>query len=348
MTLKRVIFVGGGSGGHVIPALTLINYFQKRNIRCSYIGSISGIERSLVPSKVDRYWPIQTGKLRRYFSWQNFSDFLRVIFGIVQTLFILRHYKRNEVVVFSTGGFVSVPVSIASFLLRFKFVVHEQTTRAGLANKIASKLAAKVFLSFHSSLDDFPEHKSIVTGYPVREACLSSELLFDKYKGVNLKTEKIIFVTGGGNGAHILNEIVKRNLAEWTKEYIVIHQVGKAEFVSYQSLKNSRYIPVAFIGDEMIDLMKASEIVISRAGAGTVCELISLGKPSILVPLKIAQRNEQYHNAIEAKKMVGSIVITEDEFNDSSVNRSFKLLSSEIVESNLDDAAKRIFESLMN
>jgi UDP-N-acetylglucosamine--N-acetylmuramyl-(pentapeptide) pyrophosphoryl-undecaprenol N-acetylglucosamine transferase len=311
MTMKTIIFTGGGSGGHVMPALTLISHLD--NYKIEYIGGRNGIERSLVKDKVDTYYPIFTGKLRRYFSLQNFFDVFKIMIGLIQSFQILALRPANTIV-FSTGGFVSVPVVIAAWLTGKKIFIHEQTSRVGLANKIASKFATTIFVSFEESLNFFPRDKTELSGYPVRETCFSpipSSLIFDNVDLTKL-TKPLLFITGGGNGSELINTLVKDSLSIVEKEYFIIHQVGKKNILEYSQLKTENYHPFEFIKDNMIDLMKLSDVIIARAGAGTVCELMALNKPTVFIPLKIAQKNEQFHNAKEAELQNGSLVIEED------------------------------------
>lgn len=312
----KIIFCGGGSGGHVMPALTLIE--EIKNIypatQISYIGSYQGIERSLVVAKGIPYRAIHTGKIRRYFSIQNFIDLFKVGMGLIQSLGYLL-FESRDTIIFSTGGFVSVPVVIAAWMTGKKVYVHEQTARLGLANQIASRFATKFFISFEESRKFLPAEKVIYSGYPIRNSFfkpLSSKIVVD---GIDLSAmqKPLLFVTGGGNGSHLMNQLVKDHLAKWSKDYYILHQVGKNQLGEFEGLRSDSYLPVAFLGDEMIDIMKKARVIISRAGAGTVCELLALGKKSVFIPLKIAQKNEQYHNAMEAHRKLGSIVIGEDE-----------------------------------
>lgn len=315
--MKRIIFTGGGSGGHVVPAITIIKELQNEdNLKIQYIGSYSGIERKLITELNIKYKPILTGKLRRYFSFQNFIDIFKVALAIVQAFFYLLP-RRSNAILLSTGGFVSVPPVIAAWILRIPIYIHEQTSRIGLANKIASKFASKVFISFKDSADYFPKEKTIYSGYPVRMECFTEEITKGEIKGRKLTsiTKPILFVTGGGNGSYLLNSFIEDSLPRLKQKFLVIHQVGKKNLHKYSKFEDENYIAVAFV-DHMIDMFKLSQIVISRAGAGTVSELIALKKPSIFIPLKIAQKNEQYHNAMEAKRLLQSIVIEEDNLYD--------------------------------
>jgi len=200
----------------------------------------------------------------------------------------------------------------------------------GLANKVASKFADKVFVSFEDSLKFFPKSKVELSGYPVRDVFLTNELEYKTYLGINLKEQEkpILFVTGGGNGSKLLNDKIKSSLDFLTREFNIIHQVGAAYIDEYRALQTSEYKVTDFVGDEMPDLFKAADIIISRSGAGTVAELMALKKPSIFIPLKIAQKNEQYHNAMVAKASLSSKVIEENEFMEMKLEdiiRSFKV-----------------------
>lgn len=351
MDKKNIVFTGGGSGGHSVVAMTLIKYFRSQGVsEISYIGSSKGIERSLCEKNKIPYYSISTGKLRRYFSFQNALDFFKVFWGIVESFYLLLTTLRKTDVVFSTGGFVSVPASLAGKVLGKKVYLHEQTTRVGLANKIVAKLADKVFLSFDSSIKYFPKQKSMVVGYPLRKAFKSLDLKTKEFHGIDLvhPKKKIIFITGGGNGAFKLNELVKKYYEQLTQDFIVIHQTGKKFLEEYKDFQSENYLPVGFIGDEFPDLLKSSSLIICRAGAGTVSELMAIKSNVLFIPLKIAQQNEQYHNAVEALKYVNGKILLEDELDRLdlvSIIKDLHIESSkaEILPSN---SAELIFEEL--
>lgn len=319
---KTLIFTGGGSGGHVMPGLTIIKKInQAGEFDVHYIGGISSIERELVADYKLTYHPIHTGKLRRYLSVENLKDISRVFLGLFDSFKVLWKFDRKKTLVFSTGGFVSVPVVLAAKLQGKKVFIHEQTSRVGLANKICSIFADRVFISFEDSFKFFDENKTYFSGYPLREECYSDEIRPVVIQGrlVNESTKPILFITGGGNGSQLINKLIEKNLKYLTERYLVIHQTGKTYFNEFNKLKNEDYIPLAFVGQEMIDLFKLATVTISRSGAGTVCELIAVGKKSIYVPLKIAQKNEQFYNALEAHKKLGSLIIEEKELSDKSM-----------------------------
>jgi UDP-N-acetylglucosamine--N-acetylmuramyl-(pentapeptide) pyrophosphoryl-undecaprenol N-acetylglucosamine transferase len=339
--MKKIIFTGGGSGGHVMPALSLIKKLnQDHQFDIHYIGGINSIERDLVKDYQLNYHPIHTGKLRRYLSIENMKDVFKIFLGFLESLKILLTFKRKECLIFSTGGFVSVPVVIAGKCLGFKIYIHEQTSRVGLANKICSIMARKVFISFEESFKYFDRTKTYFSGYPLREECFSEAINEVIISGINLNhvTKPILFVTGGGNGAKLINDLIKRNFEILTTEYFIVHQVGKVFLDEFKNLKNSNYLPLAFIGPEMIDIYKLASITLSRSGAGTVCELIAIGKKSIFIPLKIAQKNEQFYNAVEAKNKLGSIIIEEKNLTDD-------LFLSSLKEIGLVNPIKKVQES---
>lgn len=315
---KRLVFTGGGSGGHVMPALTIIKKINSNELYdVHYFGGIQSIERLLVKDYKLTYHPIHTGKLRRYISIENMKDIFKIVLGFFEALFILFRFTKKNTLVFSTGGFVSVPVVFAAKCLGIRVYIHEQTSRVGLANKLCSMVADKIFISFEDSKKFFPREKTYFSGYPLRDECYTKDVGAVVVNGVSLNNQSkpILFVTGGGNGSLLLNELIKNNFEELIAKYIIVHQVGSNFIDEYSKIKHRDYFPVAFVGKEMIDIFKLSACIVSRSGAGTVCELLALGKKSIYIPLKIAQKNEQYFNALEAKNNLGSIVITENELN---------------------------------
>ena len=325
---KNFIFCGGGSGGHVMPALTLYKYLSTKTPDANFIsiGSANGIEREVFSDAGLKYFVISTGKLRRYFSWENFLDILRILKGIIQSFFILLKWKRNESIVIATGGFVTVPVVFAAWLQRKRILVHEQTTRVGLANKICSYFASDVIVTFEESLKFFPAKKVRHLGYPLREEIFQEDFSHIKIKDRDMTSidRPILFLTGGGNGSKLLNDSLAEILPQIKDLFFIVHQCGKNFEEEYLKLETDNYKVFGFVGAEMIALMKRADVIISRSGAGTVVELMAIGKPSIFIPLKIAQKNEQYHNAMSAHQMLGSIVIKEDDLSGEILLRSIR------------------------
>ncbi len=326
---KTIFFCGGGSGGHVIPALTVIGEIQRQKTwRVAYIGSHRGVERELVGQRDIPYYAISTGKLRRYWSWQNFTDCFKIVKGLWQSFILLWPHSKNDCLVFSFGGFVSVPAVLAAWIQGKAVYLHEQTTRAGLANKIAARFADKIFLSFEDSITFFPARKSVHTGYPVRRECFSPDIRPVRAGGktFDFKGKDLLFITGGANGSLLINQMAKNNLPQLKQTFQILHQVGQAHAEEYQKLNDDTYTAVPFIGQGMIDLFKGAKVVASRSGAGTVAELLACRKPSLFIPLKISQKNEQLHNARQAQKKLGSLILEEDELNDASFLKAIETL----------------------
>jgi len=337
---KTLIFTGGGSGGHVMPALTIIKKINEENLYdIHYVGGIQSIERELVKDYKLTYHPIHTGKLRRYLSIENLKDVARIFLGLYDSWKVLKKFNSKSSLVFSSGGFVSVPVVIAAAFQGKKIFIHEQTSRVGLANKICSFFATKVFISFEDSFNYFNPIKTFYSGYPLREECYSSSTnpVIINGRLINESKKPILFITGGGNGALLLNKLIERNLNHLCEKFLVIHQTGKTFISEYEKYKSEDYIPLAFVGKEMIDLFKLAKITLSRSGAGTVCELIAIGKKSIFVPLKIAQKNEQYFNALEAQRKIGSVIIEEKDLNDEAFMQALATFETEEVIKSKDE-----------
>ncbi|MCR9205717.1 MAG: UDP-N-acetylglucosamine--N-acetylmuramyl-(pentapeptide) pyrophosphoryl-undecaprenol N-acetylglucosamine transferase [Halobacteriovoraceae bacterium] len=325
--MKHIIFCGGGSGGHVVPGQTLMRAIRASHPEASVyaIGSENGIEAKVFRGEKVPFKGIATGKLRRYFSLENFTDLFRITLGVFQSYFFLLKFKRKESIIFSTGGFVSVPVVVAAWLQGKKIFIHEQTSRVGLANKICSIFADKVMITFEGSVEHFPKEKTHLIGYPLRKEILTPPDL-TKVGDLDLtKNQKpVLFLTGGGNGSLLLNNLLLEIKENLEKDFFIIHQCGKKFLDELKVLESDSYKVFDFIGEEMVSLLAHADVVISRSGAGTVVELMSLGKPSIFIPLKIAQKNEQYWNAIEAQEKVGSIVLKEDEATGETLIQAIK------------------------
>jgi len=304
---KIILLTGGGSGGHVIPALTVYDYISKLEYDISflYIGSKNGIERQLAEKMGIPYFAISTGKLRRYMSSENIKDFFSFLQGIIQAFTFLP--RKKKIVLFSTGGYVALPVILACWMKRIPIVIHEQTTHVGLANRISAWFAKKICISFASSKQYFPENKTLLVGYPLRsEFCEAKPPMMEKYKNIKLPSSmKVLLVLGGGNGSELLNKFILTNLEILTKEFVVFLQCGSRFEEEMLARESEYFIPFAFMSESLVALMERADCILARSGAGTVCELMSLKKKVLYVPLAIAQKQEQLYNAMEAQKCLG-------------------------------------------
>jgi len=295
---KRIVFTGGGTAGHVTPNIALIEPLLREGWEVHYIGSESGMEKGLIAGLPDViYHGISTGKLRRYFSWQNFIDPFRVIKGYFQARMLISRLQPD--VIFSKGGFVSVPVVLGAG--KVPVVAHESDYSPGLSNRIAMHFTDKVCLSFEDTLAHIPHGKGIFTGTPIRPALYSGSreraLAFTGLSG----EKPVLLVMGGSLGAQKLNELVRAALPMLCERYEVIHLCGRGK--NDCGCVACGYNQYEYIDKELPDLFALSDVVLSRAGANSVFELLALNKPSVLVPLTSAStRGDQLLNATYFEK----------------------------------------------
>lgn len=315
--MKKVVFTGGGTVGHVAVNVALVPEFRKKQYDISYIGSKDGIEKNMIDkiSDID-YYPISSGKLRRYFSLENFIDPFRVLKGIIDSLIILRRIKPEFV--FSKGGFVSVPVSIAAKLLKIPVFLHESDLTIGLANRIGIKFSNHIFTTFESTADNLPSGKASFVGAVVREDIYRGSK--DRaYEFTNFdKNKPVILVMGGSLGSKILNEYIWNNIESLIEKFQIIHLVGKHNVNN--SIEKKGYLQFEFLNKELFDILQITDIAISRAGANTIFELLALNIPSILIPLGINQsRGDQIENARYFEKNGFSITVSEEKMKNFSL-----------------------------
>jgi UDP-N-acetylglucosamine--N-acetylmuramyl-(pentapeptide) pyrophosphoryl-undecaprenol N-acetylglucosamine transferase len=311
--MKRIVLTGGGTAGHVTPNMALLPALQREGYEVHYIGSYDGIERKLIEELGIPYYGISSGKLRRYFDPKNFSDPFKVMKGYIEACTLLKKIKPN--VVFSKGGFVSVPVVLAAKRRGIPSIIHESDMTPGLANKICIPSAKKVCANFPETVKYLPEGKAVLTGTPIRQELFSG----NKLQGLDFcgfsANKPVILVIGGSTGSVVVNEAVRAVLPKLLDKYQVIHLCGKDK-VDVNLNKTPGYIQYEYIKKELSDLLDAADIVISRAGANAICELLALRKPHILIPLSAASsRGDQILNAESFERQRFSYVIKEEALN---------------------------------
>ncbi|QBR84444.1 undecaprenyldiphospho-muramoylpentapeptide beta-N-acetylglucosaminyltransferase [Legionella israelensis] len=307
--MKRcIVFTGGGTAGHVTPNLSLIEVFKAENWQVHYIGSANSVEQAMVDIP---FHSVRSGKLRRYMSWQNFIDPFKIFWGMIQAWFLLHRLKPD--VVFSKGGFVAVPVVIAAWLSRIPVVAHESDMSPGLANKLCFPFVKKICLTFPAAAKYFKnEKKTVVTGTPIRQQLFKG----NREAGLRLcqfhEKKPCLLVMGGSMGAQSINLCIRKALPELTQEFQIIHLCGKDKLDA--SLRQfAGYCQFEYVHQELPDLLAASDVVISRAGANALYELLALNKPHILIPLtKKASRGDQIQNAEYFQQQQISYVIKEE------------------------------------
>ncbi len=324
--MKRIILTGGGTAGHVTPNIALLPRLRELDYDIQYIGSYNGMEKELIEKEGIPYHGIATGKLRRYFSLQNFTDPFRVIKGFGEARSLVK--SLNPDIIFSKGGFVSVPVVLAASSLKVPVIIHESDMTPGLANRISFRGATKICCNFPETMENLPKDKAVLTGQPIRQELLTG----DKNKALEftgLSGDKpTIMVTGGSLGAVAVNEAVRAILPDLLKTYQVVHLCGKGKVdESLQGLDG--YVQYEYISDEMKDLFALADLVISRAGANAICELLALHKPNLLIPLTAnASRGDQILNARSFEKQGYSVVLEEEEITNEvlldTINKLYK------------------------
>ncbi len=315
--MKKIVLTGGGTAGHCVPNLALVPSLREAGFEISYIGSHDGIEKKLVEAEGIPYYSISTGKLRRYFDLKNVTDAFRVIKGFSEAKALLRKLRPD--IVFSKGGFVSVPVVRASGSLKIPVIIHESDMTPGLANKLCIPVAKKVCCSFKETLANLPAEKAVHTGSPVRASLFSGDKeRAKKFSMLRDNDFPVILVTGGSLGAASLNETVRRALPELLKKYNIIHLCGRGKLDPTINLMG--YVQYDYIDKEMPDLFAYADLVLSRAGSNAIFEILSLKKPNILVPLSArASRGDQVDNAASFKRNGYSYVIQDEDLNETTL-----------------------------
>ncbi len=357
----RIIITGGGTGGHVSPAVAVIERLRERSaaegwpLEMLYIGSVAGIECSSMLSLGVPYTAIQTGKLRRYLSLQTPADLLvRLPFGGIQAFRAVKRFRPD--VIFSTGGYVCVPTVAAGRALRVPSLTHEQTALVGLANRIAGRFATQVAVSYPQSAQYFKPGKVIVTGNPVRSVILWGDAGLAAARCEFQPGIPTLYVTGGAQGSHALNIAVHDALSRLLVCCQVIHQCGQGPDGSGDDLRmleqareelpaplRARYQVQTYVAEELGDVYALASLVVGRAGAGTVNELASLGKPSILIPLPGAAGGEQEANARALEAEGGAQVLLQPELTpDNLVEKVCGLITDASVLAYMQAGAKKL------
>ena len=315
--MKTIILTGGGTAGHVTPNLALIPSLKAAGYDIRYIGSYNGMERKLIENAGIPYDGISSGKLRRYFDLKNFSDPFRVLKGYAEALKILRKYKPD--VLFSKGGFVAVPVVLAAKHYHIPTIIHESDMTPGLANKLCIPSAKWVCCNFPETLKYLPAGKAVLTGSPIRAELLQGDRLAG-LQYTNLSAAKpIILVIGGSLGSVKVNGAVRSILPKLLEQFQVIHICGKGN-LDESLIGTSGYVQYEYVDSPLKHLFAAADQIVSRAGANSICEILALRKPNVLIPLSAAaSRGDQILNANSFAKQGYSTVLEEEKVTDDTL-----------------------------
>ncbi|MCR5641213.1 MAG: undecaprenyldiphospho-muramoylpentapeptide beta-N-acetylglucosaminyltransferase [Lachnospiraceae bacterium] len=324
--MKKIILTGGGTAGHVTPNIALMPALRNAGYDIAYIGSKTGLERGLIEDCKVPYFGISSGKLRRYFSWKNFSDPFRVIAGYFQAKHIIK--KERPDVIFSKGGFVSVPVVLAAKACHVPAIIHESDMTPGLANRIASRGAAKFCCNFPETLKHLPEGKAVLTGSPIRgELFHGNKDAAYAFTGLNDR-KPVLLIMGGSQGSVFINQAVRGSLDVLLQQFQIIHLCGKGNLDEHL-VGREGYVQYEYIGSQLPDLFAITSLVISRAGANAICELLALQIPNILIPLSLnASRGDQILNAKSFEKQGFSYVMDEESVNAESLTAAVQSVHS--------------------
>lgn len=317
--MQTILFTGGGSAGHVTPNIALITKCLAAGWKVSYAGSKKGIESDIINRIQIPYYAISTGKLRRYFSWRTLIEPIVIMQGIIEAFFLCRRLKPS--VIFSKGGFVAFPIVVGGWLNRIPIIIHESDLTPGLANKLSFPFANRICVTFPEGRRYTPAKNSIVTGTPIRETLLKG----NGEKGKALcgfdSHDPILLFLGGGQGSAMINQTVRSLLPTLRQSFQIVHLCGAGK-VDHTLDGDSRYKQFDYLNEELADVLACADLVISRAGANTLYELLRLKKLHILIPLsKRASRGDQIANAHFFAQKGLSYVLEEQDLNAESLNR---------------------------
>lgn len=307
----KIVLTGGGTAGHVTPNIALIHELREQGWIIDYIGSADGVEKKMISSLNVPFHGVSSGKLRRYFSWKNFLDPLNILVGIAQSIVLL--YRLKPDVVFSKGGFVAFPVVVGAWLNRIPVIAHESDMTPGLANRLCFPFVNKICVPFANSKKHFKDtHKVTVTGTPLREELFHG----DPQKGLALcgfnQTKPCLLVIGGSLGAETLNRCIRESLDTLVEHYQIIHLCGPHKVDPALAHKEG-YYQLEYANAELAHLFAVSDLVVSRAGANALYEILALEKPHVLIPLsEKVSRGDQVQNARYFKEQGISVVLNDD------------------------------------
>ncbi|MET8831303.1 UDP-N-acetylglucosamine--N-acetylmuramyl-(pentapeptide) pyrophosphoryl-undecaprenol N-acetylglucosamine transferase [Streptomyces sp. NPDC004610] len=377
----KLMVTGGGTGGHTYPALTAVREMQTVMHRHSvgvdvlWVGTATGLESRVAPAEGIPFETVPTGKLRRssnplkMINAENVRDMGRVPKGVLEARTIARRFRAD--VILSTGGYVAVPVGLAARATKTPLVIHEQTVRLGLANRVLARSATAVALSSENSLSLLPDSvatSAVVTGNPVRPTVLTG----DAAKAIPAlgmtgydPALPTVYITGGAQGSEQINGLIRENLPWLLSVANVIHQCGpnwvdksRQAAAGLPAELHARYWVDGFVGPELPDVLALASVVVSRSGAGTISELTALGKPSLLIPLATSAGNEQEHNALHLQRAGAAVALTREQVNAPTLRAALEPVLSDPERRatmataaramGMPDAASRLVEVLLN
>ncbi len=339
---KKIIISGGGTGGSVTPLFQIYRDLKDK-FDFIFVGTYSGLEVEMVKKEGIVYRPILSGKWRRYFSFKNFIDFFKIFLAFWQSLFLL--IKERPGLVVSAGGFVAVPLSWAAWILKIPVIIHQQDVVPGLANKIMSRVANIITVTFSTSLKAYGKNAKLIgnLGPDFSKTKLSHNEVLDKYK-IKDSSLPLILVLGGGTGSLFLNKLIKDSLNDLIKFSRVIHVVGSSLRDIENNFNHDNYSKIEFVDhQDLLVLMSLADLVVSRCGLATLTELSFLSKPSILIPMP---NSHQEFNAFEFMNKEAAIVLSENNLTSDNFVKEIKNI---LLDDNLKNKlSQNIFKVIKN
>jgi UDP-N-acetylglucosamine--N-acetylmuramyl-(pentapeptide) pyrophosphoryl-undecaprenol N-acetylglucosamine transferase len=365
MSLK-IVLTGGGTGGHIFPLLAVAKKIKEKRPEAEFLflGPAGKMEKDLMAESGIPLKGITCGKMRRYFSFSNFTDFFKVPVGILQSLWFLLAYMPD--VIFSKGGYASLPVVLAGWIYRIPIMIHESDSVPGTANSILGKFSDAVAVSYPQAEEYFPPSQVVLTGNPLQEDIDQGDAQKAREKFSLVESKKVIFVLGGSQGSQIINEKILEVLPELLSKYQIIHQTGEQHIESVKKhsgelgikIERDGYYPIAnYANEDLRDILKVANLVISRSGANSLSEIAANGKPAIFIPLFGSANNHQKMNAYSLAKVGACIVLEENNLGKNIFLKNInELMENQELQNKLSqsikafyhpDAAERIAEEIL-
>lgn len=352
----RVIIVAGGTGGHIYPSLAIINKIKdmEPNSEILYIGTTDRMEKDLIPKKNIPYIGIEMKGLNRKNLFKNFSVLKKYLQAVKKAKEVIKDF--NPDVVIGVGGYITLPVLTAASSLSYKTVIHEQNSYPGMSNKLLASKVDKILVSLPDTINFFPKAKTIYTGNPRSEEIIKIKK-FDKRTLGFLENKKLVIIVMGSLGSATVNKQLLELTPKFkSKEYEVLIITGEKYYKDYQKIKIPTNVRIKPFLDNFINILKSTDLIISRAGASTIAEITAIGLPSILVPSPYVTNNHQLKNAKELEKNGAALVLEEKDFNSDKIlilidkvlkdNDYYKKMSTNSKKMGVPDSAERIYKEI--
>lgn len=317
----RIILTGGGTGGHLTPLIAVADKLKSKlggEADILYVGSGAQMEKDIMSQEGIRAKFIISGKMRRYFSLENFVDFFKIPIGFFQSLWLLLRFMPD--VVFSKGGYVAVPIVLAAWVYRIPIMIHESDSAPGIANQFLAKFANRIAVAYPSAEEYFPKEKTALVGNPIRYQVTDGDAFIIRKELGFTETKKTLLIIGGSQGSQIINQAIIRILPRLLQHFQIIHQTGsdnlddvirQAAVAGIKAGHDGYYVAGFMNANKLRDAFALSDLVISRAGATFITEIAANGKPAIFVPIMNSANDHQRMNAYALAKIGAALVLEE-------------------------------------